>query len=202
MPVLVATSNEGKLREFRGLLRGLDVASPHDAGVADLQVDETGETFRDNALLKARAYTAASGWISVADDSGLEVDALDGRPGVRSARYGGAGLDDVGRYRHLLEEMRDVPDGQRTAHFCCHLALVTPDGRTIEAQGRCSGHILQGPAGDGGFGYDPVFHVPQYGRSMASLSRAEKAAVSHRGQALRALVVQVRQSLPELFPSQ
>lgn len=199
MGLLVATGNPGKLAEFRDLLRGVDVLSPDEAGVAGLDVDETGDTFHENAALKAAAYCQAAGTISVADDSGLEVDALDGRPGVQSARYGGPELDDEGRYRRLLDELQGVPTPERSARFRCCLVAIAPDGRTVTAAGSCEGHILTAPEGDGGFGYDPVFHVPQYGRSMARLSPDEKGAVSHRGQALRALLPELRRVFPELF---
>ncbi len=196
MPLLVATGNLGKLAEFRALLEDIPILSPRDAGL-DLHVAETGTTFYDNALLKAQAHASASGMISVADDSGLEVDALDGRPGVRSARYGGAGLDEAGRYQHLLDELAGVPTALRTARFHCCLVVADADGRTATTAGSCEGRILGEAEGDGGFGYDPVFFVPAYGRGMATLSRAEKGAVSHRGRALRAL----RPVLLETFPN-
>lgn len=200
MPLLVATGNAGKLAEFRALLAHMAIRSPGEVGLEDLRVEETGSTFHDNALLKARAYAAASGLISVSDDSGLEVDAIDGRPGVQSARYGGADLDDAGRCRRLLDELTGVPTAARSARFRCCLVVVAPDGRTACADGVCEGRILHEPAGQGGFGYDPVFFVPAYGRSMAALSRAEKGAVSHRGQALRALLPILQQAFPTLLP--
>jgi XTP/dITP diphosphohydrolase len=197
--LLVATGNAGKLAEFRLLLAGTEIRSPGDVGLGELDVEESGQTFHDNALLKARAHCGASGMTSVADDSGLEVDALDGRPGVRSARYGGPDLDDAGRCRRLLEELRDLPDAARTARFRCCLIICSPDGRSASVEGTCEGRILHEPAGEAGFGYDPIFHAPEYGRSMASLSRAEKGAISHRGGALRALVPILRRDFPELM---
>jgi XTP/dITP diphosphohydrolase len=195
---LVATGNLGKLAEFRGLLEDIRILSPRDAGL-DLNVEETGSTFYDNALLKAQAYASASGMISVADDSGLEVDALEGRPGVRSARYGGAGLDDTARCQHLLDELVGVPMARRTARFRCCLVVAAADERTVSTTGSCEGHILDEPEGEGGFGYDPVFYVPAYGRSMATLSPAQKGAVSHRGRALRALVPLLQETFPSLL---
>ena len=196
MPLLVATGNAGKLAEFRRLLVGVAVLSPADVGLADLEVEETGATFRDNALLKARTFAAAAGVVCVADDSGLEVDALDGRPGVHSARYGGPGLDDAGRCARLLEELDGV--AERTARFRCCLAVTDGAGRLAEAEGACEGRILPAPAGDGGFGYDPLFLCLEYGRSMAQLSSAEKNGVSHRGKALRSLLPRLHRVFPEL----
>lgn len=197
----MATGNAGKLADFRGLLPGLEIQSPADAGLAGFEVEETGSSFYQNAMLKARAYSAASGMISVADDSGLEVDAIGGRPGVFSARYGGPGLDDAGRYRHLLEELSDIPASDRGARFKCCLVVVAPDDRSVTSEGVCEGRILEHPSGENGFGYDPVFLAPVYGRSMASLSKAEKGAISHRGQALRALVPILRAHFPTLIPT-
>ena len=201
MSLLVATGNKGKLAEFRALLAGVSICSPGDIGLGNLQVAETGSTFHENALLKARAYADVSGLISIADDSGLEVDALDGRPGVQSARYGDPELDDSGRYRHLLAEMHGVPSAARSARFRCCLVVVAPDGRLATAAGCCEGRILADPVGAGGFGYDPVFLVAEYGRSMAALSRAEKSAISHRGCAFRALLPILTETFPALLSS-
>ncbi|MDA0335405.1 MAG: RdgB/HAM1 family non-canonical purine NTP pyrophosphatase [bacterium] len=199
MSLLVATGNKGKLHEFRSLLTGLRIRTPDDVRLGNLYVEETGDTFYDNALLKAKAYATASGLLSVADDSGLEVDALGGRPGVQSARYGGRELDDSGRYRHLLAELIDVPPEARTARFRCCLVVFSPDGRLVTAEGTCEGRILMRPSGEGGFGYDPVFLVPAYGRSMAALSRSEKSAISHRGRALRSLLPVLTETFPALL---
>ena len=195
MPLLVATGNPGKLAEFRRLLAGIVVLSPADLGVADLCVAETGATFLDNARLKARAFAEAAGCVSLADDSGLEVDALDGRPGVLSARYGGPGLDDAGRCQRLLDELADVPLARRGARFRCCLVAASPDGREVSAEGTSEGHILEHRVGDGGFGYDPVFFASDGGRGMAELSADEKGAISHRGRALRT----IRPQLLEVF---
>lgn len=194
--VLVATGNPGKLAEFRRLLRGIRTVSPAERGLQGLNVAETGSTFHENALLKARAWADASGLVSLADDSGLEVDALSGAPGVLSARYGGEGLDDGGRCRLLLRALDGVPPRERGARFRCCLAAAAPDGRLATAEGVCEGRILEAPVGRGGFGYDPVFHAAEAGRGMAELSADEKGAISHRGRALNA----IRPLLLERFP--
>jgi XTP/dITP diphosphohydrolase len=180
--VLFATTNAGKLRELRGLVGGaLEVL-----GLADLppipEPAEDAETFEENARLKARAYAASSGLPTLADDSGLCVDALGGAPGVRSARY--AEGDDAARYAKLLRELQGVPDARRTASFRCALALALPDGPTVVEVGACAGHIAHVPRGAHGFGYDPVFLLPD-GRTLAELDSAEKGRISHRGAAMR-----------------
>ena len=198
--LLVATGNPGKLAEFRRLLRGIEAVSPAERGLEELRVAETGTTFHDNALLKARAFAAASGCVSLADDSGLEVDALGGAPGVTSARYGGDGLDDRGRCRLLLKALAGVPRPERGARFRCCLAAAAPDGRLASAEGVCEGRILEAPAGGGGFGYDPVFFSREAGRGMAELTPGEKGAVSHRGRALRAIRPLLLERFPEIAP--
>lgn len=186
MKLLVATKNRGKLEEFRRIFEGLglELASADELGLPD--VEETGETFEANALLKARAYAEASGLMSLADDSGLEVDALGGAPGVYSARYAGEGGSEA-NVRKLLGALDPVPDAERTARFRCVLALVDPSGPAghdpLLAEGTCEGHIAHAPRGRGGFGYDPVF-VPQgMSLTMAEISDAEKDRISHRGRA-------------------
>lgn len=186
--LVIATTNPGKVRELSRLLGplGVDLFLPKDLGI-HLEVEETGSTFRENAELKARALAAASGRPALADDSGLCVDAIDGRPGVLSARYGGEGLDDAGRRKKLLEELMDVPDSRRSAYFACALALAW--GRDIYFfEGRADGRILTKERGTSGFGYDPVFLDPESGRSFAELSPSEKDSRSHRGRALAALI--------------
>ena len=184
MKFVLATHNPGKLKEMADILSGLgvEVVSPADLGV-DLEVEETGTTFAENAMLKAKAICGASGLPAIADDSGLCVDALNGGPGVYSARYGGEGLDDAGRTRLLLENMRGQTT--RAAHFACAIACVFPDGKTLTAEGRCDGAVAFAPMGTGGFGYDPVFLVPEKGRTFSQLTEAEKNEISHRGKALR-----------------
>ena len=180
---VLATHNPGKLREMGAILAdfGIVVVSPAELGI-DVDVEETGTTFAENALLKASAICQASGLPAIADDSGLCVDALNGGPGVYSARYGGEGLDDPARYRLLLSSMRGA--GTRAAHFACAVACVFPNGDTIHAEGRCDGAIAFAPMGEGGFGYDPVFLVPEKGKTFAQLTQEEKAAISHRVKAL------------------
>ena len=185
--LVVATGNPGKLAEFAHALRDLPVEVLGLDALSDrTEVDETGATFEDNARLKAEAYSLRTPHPVLADDSGLEVDALGGAPGIRSARYGGPGLSDPDRCELVLEEMRDIPDGKRTARFRCALVLAQ-GGRTIETfPGVAEGTILRAPRGANGFGYDPIFFFPPLGRSFAELTRAEKEAVSHRGQSVLA----------------
>ena len=160
---------------------GIEVCSEADAGV-DVEVEETGSTFEENSLLKARAVMEASGLPAVADDSGLCVDALNGAPGVYSARYGGPELDDTGRYRLLLENLRG--QSPRTARFVSVITCCFPNGDVLTARGECPGTIAFAPMGEGGFGYDPVFFLPEKKKTFAQLTAEEKNAISHRGKAL------------------
>ena len=187
---VLATHNPGKLREMGDILRGLgvEVVSPADVG-CHVEVEETGTTFAENAMLKAKAVCAASGLPAIADDSGLCVDALGGAPGVYSARYGGEGLDDAGRYRLLLSNLRGQPT--RAAHFACAIACAFPNGDTLTAEGRCDGAIAYAPMGEGGFGYDPVFLVPEKAKTFGQLTAEEKSAISHRGRALQAFAAEL-----------
>ena len=191
MRFVLASKNEKKLKEMNEILSrlGVEVCSQADAGV-DVDVEETGTTFEENSRLKAQAVMEASGLPAIADDSGLCVDALNGAPGVYSARYGGPELDDVARYRLLLENMRGAKT--RTAHFTSCIACVFPNGDTLEAEGVCPGTIAFAPQGDGGFGYDPVFFLPELRKTYAQLTPEEKAAVSHRGKALRLIKEELR----------
>ena len=186
--LLIATNNAGKVREYRELFAGLPVELtwPAREGLS-LEVAETGATFAENARLKAVAYAQASGLWALADDSGLEVDALDGAPGVYSARYGGPGLSDEGRYRLLLEQLAQVPTPRRSARFRCVIALASPEGEVWTREGTCEGVIAGEPRGEGGFGYDPVFHLPELGRTMAELSPQKKNRLSHRARAAAAM---------------
>ncbi len=193
MKILVATHNTGKLREYAELLadvapggKPVEWVSLADLGI-EADVEETGATFEENARLKAVAYARQSGLLTLADDSGLEVDALDGEPGVRSARYGGPGLDDAGRYRLLLENLEGVPDAGRGARFRCVVAVGTPEGDVHTAEGICEGRIAHQPRGEHGFGYDPVFYVESRGATMAELGPAVKNRISHRARALEAI---------------
>jgi XTP/dITP diphosphohydrolase len=185
--LLVATHNPGKVREYQTLLADLPLEVTYlDAEGITLEVEETGHTFAENAVLKATTYARASGLWTWADDSGLEVDALDGAPGVYSARYGGSGLRDADRYRKLLDALTGVSWAQRTARFRCVVALATPAGDVQTADGACAGIIAFGPAGSNGFGYDPVFYLPDRGQTMAQLPAETKHEISHRGRAARA----------------
>jgi len=182
---VLATHNPGKLKEMSAILGalGVEVVSPSDLGLT-VDVEETGETFAENAMLKAKAVCGLAGLPAIADDSGLCVDALNGGPGVYSARYGGEGLDDRGRYMLLLNSMRGAPS--RSAHFETAVACAFPNGETLTAAGRCDGAIAFAPMGTGGFGYDPVFLVPEQAKTFGQMTEEEKAALSHRGKALRA----------------
>ncbi|MBN1284986.1 MAG: XTP/dITP diphosphatase [Anaerolineae bacterium] len=185
--LLVATQNPGKLREYQTLLADLPVewAGLRDVGLAGMDVPETGATFAENAGLKASAYARAAGRLTLADDSGLEVDALGGAPGVYSARYAGPGASDADRCHKLLTELKDAPN--RAARFRCVIAIALPDGALAAAvDGVCEGSIAYAPRGANGFGYDPVFRVEGRNMTMAELTKAEKNAISHRGRALAA----------------
>ena len=185
MKLVLASKNQKKLTEMNDILArlGVEVCSEAEAGV-DLEVEETGTTFEANSLLKAKAVMEASGLPAIADDSGLCVECLGGAPGVYSARYGGEGLDDIARYRLLLENMR----GQmtRAAKFVSVITCCFPNGDVLTARVECAGTIAYAPMGEGGFGYDPVFFVPELKKTFAQLSAEEKNAVSHRGKALEA----------------
>lgn len=190
MSLLIATHNPGKVREIVALWQRQGVTC---LTLADLDltrdVEETGDTFQANAILKATTYAQLSGRLTLADDSGLEVDALAGAPGVHTKRFGGPHLSQPERNALLLAKMAAVPPGQRGARFRCVAALAAPDGRLLAlTEGACAGEIALTPAGEEGFGYDPVFYLPQRGCTMAQLDASEKEAISHRGQALRAMV--------------
>lgn len=184
MRFVLATHNPGKLREMGEILKdfGIEVVSPRDLGIT-VDVEETGTTFAGNAMLKAKAICKEANLPAIADDSGLCVDALNGAPGVYSARYGGEGMDDKGRYMLLLSSLRGAPT--RAAHFACAVACAFPNGDTLTAEGRCDGSIAYAPLGEGGFGYDPVFLLPGTGKTFGQLTQEEKSAVSHRGRALK-----------------
>lgn len=194
MRIVLATGNAGKIREFADLLGPLGFEFLPQAEFGIEPPEETGETFEDNALLKARYAAALSGLPAMADDSGLEVDALRGAPGVRSARYAGEGAGDLANLKKLLEAMQSVPDDSRSARFRCVIALVgrAEDRSPVLGRGVWEGAILRAPRGSGGFGYDPVFAPRGEQRSVAELAAAEKHAQSHRGAALRDLHAQLR----------
>ncbi|HEV3498064.1 MAG TPA: RdgB/HAM1 family non-canonical purine NTP pyrophosphatase [Actinomycetes bacterium] len=187
---MLASANQGKLRELRAILAGLPVelVGLAEAGLGEPpEVEETGDTFLENALLKGRAYAAWSGMAAVADDSGLEVDALGGAPGVRSARYAGPGASDQANLDKLLAALAGVPPERRTARFRCAAVLVDPAAGEWHAEAAWEGRILDAPRGSGGFGYDPVFLPGGWESTSAEVDQATKDAASHRGQAFRAL---------------
>ena len=188
MDIVLATRNEGKVREFLKLLTGLDLNILSMNNFPDIgDIEENGTTFEANALLKAKTVSLITGLTAIADDSGLEVDALNGRPGIYSARYAGETASDKENYMKLLDEMKDVPEGDRGAAFVCTIVVSTPSGESIKSVGRCKGEIASEPEGEGGFGYDPIFYLPDSGCTMASISKEEKNNISHRGEAVKEL---------------
>lgn len=188
--IILASNNAKKIREFNQLFQSLDlrVEAQGDHGVEE--IEETGLSFVENAILKARNAAAHTGLPALADDSGIEVDALQGAPGIYSARYSGAGATDEANWRKLLQDLEDVPEEKRQARFQCLLVLMrhAKDPTPLICQGTWEGRILKAPAGENGFGYDPVFLVPDLGKSSAELPAEVKNALSHRGQALQLLV--------------
>jgi XTP/dITP diphosphohydrolase len=189
MKLLVATGNQGKLKEIRALLTGCEIEI---VGLDELsdppEVIEDGDTFTANALKKATQMAAFSGLLTLADDSGLAVSALNGEPGVYSARYAGEQGDDAANNAKLLANMENVADEQRQAAFYCVMALAWPDGKNQTFSGKISGMLMRAERGSGGFGYDPLFLVPEYGKTTAELSPEIKNRISHRGQALRKVI--------------
>ncbi|MCC8022428.1 MAG: XTP/dITP diphosphatase [Clostridiales bacterium] len=187
MDFILASNNQKKLMEMQRILEpiGVRVKTAAMLGLALCDVEETGATFEENARLKAASACRETGLPAIADDSGLEVDALDGAPGVYSARYAGEHGNDEKNNRKLLEELKDVPEGQRTGRYVCAVCCIFPDGRELMVRGTCEGEIAFAPRGAGGFGYDPLFYVN--GRSFGEYTPEEKDAVSHRGSALRKL---------------
>ena len=187
MKVVLASKNKHKLEDISKITEkfGFELILQSQLGV-DIDVEETGTTFEENSFIKAEAVMKATGMAAMADDSGICVDALDGAPGVYSARYGGdESLDDWGRLQLLLKNMEAVPDGERQAKFVCVITLVTPEGETIQARGEIHGELLREPRGENGFGYDPIFYYPPAGMTTAEMPSAEKNQVSHRGNALK-----------------
>lgn len=198
MRLVLATRNAGKVRELVSLLGplGVEVASLADyAGLPD--IPEDGETFEANAVFKAREVARLTGQIALADDSGLEVDALGGAPGVHSARFAGEPKDDAANNAKLLRLLEGVPPEKRTARFRCVVALATPEGEVYTAEGVSEGVILDRPRGENGFGYDPLFYVPDLGRTFAELDMAVKNKVSHRGRAFAQVAGMVRRLIGE-----
>jgi XTP/dITP diphosphohydrolase len=200
--LLLATRNQGKVEEFRRILNAI---APDQIELLGLdafpdvsEVEETGETFTANALLKAVQMCRETGLPAIADDSGLCVDALDGAPGIYSARWSGEHGNDQANNLKVLDQLKEVSDGERGAHFTCVAALALPDGRTHTEEGRFEGHILNSPMGEYGFGYDPIFAPDGYEMSSAQMSPEEKDAVSHRGKALRAIAPRIIELLNSL----
>ena len=189
MRVVLASKNKHKLVEISKITEkfGFELVLQSELGV-DIDVEETGTTFEENSLLKAEAVMKATGLPALADDSGIAVDALNGEPGIYSARYGfDESLDDWGRLLLLLKNTEHVPDGQRQAQFVCVITMVTPEGQTIQARGEIHGELLRAPVGENGFGYDPLFYYEPLNKTFAELSADEKNSLSHRKNALSAL---------------
>ena len=193
--LLLATNNQAKVREYKSLLHDLpcELVTLDEQGI-NTSVSEVGASLEENARLKATVLAAESQLTAMADDSGLEVDALGGEPGCLSARYAGEGASDRDRVNYLLTRLKGVPEDKRSAHFRCVIAVATPDGKMELCSGECHGFITLAPRGDQGFGYDPVFYLPEMGKTMAELPLELKNQVSHRGQAAR----QVSQALENL----
>ncbi len=187
MKVVLASKNKHKLVEISKITEqfNMELVLQSELGV-DIDVEETGTTFEENSYLKAEAVMKATGLPALADDSGIAVDALNGEPGIYSARYGfDESLDDWGRLQLLLKNTEHVPDGQRQAQFVCVITMVTPEGQTIQARGEIHGELLREPRGENGFGYDPIFYYPPAGMSTAEMAPEDKNEVSHRGNALK-----------------
>lgn len=197
--LLIGTSNEGKLRELSSLLSECPFAlvSLTDVGI-DADVAETGSTLEENAALKATTNSRMSGLVTLADDSGLEVEALGGEPGVFSSRYAGPGATDAQRIAHLLGKLNDVSEEEWRARFRCVIAVAWPGGAMDLFTGECHGRIVRTPRGDSGFGYDPVFFLPELGRTMAELSPAEKNRISHRAEAARKAAAALKRMVAEM----
>ena len=187
MKVVLASKNKHKLEEISQITRkfGIELILQSELGV-DIDVEENGTTFEENSFIKADAVMKATGLPALADDSGIAVDALNGEPGIYSARYGfDDTLDDWGRLLLLLKNTEHVPDGQRQAQFVCVITMVTPEGQVIQARGEIHGELLRAPVGENGFGYDPIFYYPPFGQTTAEIPAEQKNQVSHRGNALR-----------------
>jgi len=188
MDILVAaTKNKGKLLEFKNMLERESFKIVSLLDFPNIEIFETGKTFNENALLKATTVVKKTGYPALADDSGLEVTALNGKPGIFSARYAGVNATDEDNIKKLLSEMKNIPANQRQARFVCSLALVFPNGKTILEQGTLEGFITDKPRGEKGFGYDPVFFIPALGKTLSEISTDEKNRISHRAKALSKL---------------
>lgn len=187
--VIIASTNQGKLKEFKELMKGLSVEVKSLKDFPEIgDIEENGASFAENAYIKAKAVFDATGCLSIADDSGLEVDALDGAPGIYSARYAGEEKNDTANNEKLLSEMNAVSDENRGAQFHCAIVAIDQNGTRYDAEGIVRGHILRAPQGENGFGYDPLFYIEEFGCTTAELSMDEKNKISHRGQAVRQIV--------------
>lgn len=186
--IVFATSNVGKMKEIREILKGLgtEILSLKEAGV-DVEIVEDGDSFEENAMIKAKTVWEKTGGIVLADDSGLEIDYLNGEPGIYSARYMGEKTSYEIKNWNLIHRLKDAAEEERSARFVCVIAAVMPDGRTLSARGTMDGVIAHEPAGEGGFGYDPILMLPEYGKTSAELTMEQKNEISHRGKALRAM---------------
>ncbi len=187
--VIIASGNQGKLKEFKELMKDLAVEVKSLKDFPEIgDIEENGTSFAENAYIKAKAVFDATGCLSIADDSGLEVDALDGAPGIYSARYAGEDKNDAANNEKLLQEMDAVPKEQRGAQFHCAIVAIDKNGNRYDAEGVVRGEILRAPQGENGFGYDPLFYIEEFGRTTAELSMDEKNKISHRGKAVRRIV--------------
>lgn len=186
MKIILATGNKNKIREIKEKFSSIGKLSITSLEELDNipEIEENASTFEGNALIKAKAICSFTGFPAMADDSGLVIDALNGEPGVYSARYGGANLSDIEKNSLVLSKMKNIPEKKRSARFVCAVALAFPDGKTYTAQGECLGIISKTPVGEKGFGYDPIFYIPESGKTMAQLSPDEKNRISHRGKAI------------------
>ena len=196
MKVVLASKNPHKLVEISRITEkfGFELILQSELGV-DIDVEETGTTFEENSFIKAQAVMEATGLPALADDSGIAVDALNGEPGIYSARYGfDESLDDHGRMMLLLKNTENVPDGQRQAKFVCVITMVTPEGEVIQARGEIHGELLREPHGENGFGYDPIFYYPPYGMTTAEMSAEDKNKVSHRANALKVFYEKLKEA--------
>lgn len=194
MKAVLASHNKKKIAELREILSeiGVEVVSQEELGL-NLEPEENGTTFEENSAIKAKAIMQEAGIAAIADDSGLVVDALNGEPGVYSARYGGPDLDDTGRWKLLLKNMEGKTN--RACRFVCVVTCAFPDGSILSTRGECEGVVADGPSGEGGFGYDPIFYLPEWGKSMAELTAQEKNGISHRGQALKKFKTELEKKL-------
>ncbi len=194
--IILATNNKSKVKEISEMMSGSDITfeSLADAGI-NVEVEETGTTFEENALLKAREICKLSGKPTISDDSGLEIDALDGAPGIYSSRFMGEDTSYDIKNNALIEKLENVADPDRTARFRCCMALVLPDGREFVTEGTMEGIIAREPKGINGFGYDPILFIPEYNRTSAELSSEEKNNISHRGEALRKMIEVIKKEL-------